>query len=537
MSLARTTSRSRTARSTTSDVGINFRSSMHHVTVRRNHVHDTGADGGYSGEGLYVGCNDGSCAVSESVIENNWIHDTLLASQGDGIEIKLGSWGNVVRDNVIYNTKYPGILLYGTMGNPRNMVERNVLWNSGTRASRRPPTRSYGTTSFSIRPGNGFNSQDHNGVTPNRIEFVNNTIVGGSPVLRLSNWANKQGMVLANNAIYSTGGYSVGSLTRRGRDGQRGLSSDHRASLDRRRDRLWHVDGFRGCCGAKRLSEPDSKLIDSRMRSTLRPMISTARRAPAYPKREPIRGPRRRIRDGRCTGVQGSREPGRWDRACRGTRSLWTVSEHERTDRFESSYASGRPAVWAGRWPYSAGSAKALGPSFFRRRSLDARHVPTGVDPGPGPCSPLPANHHGPDTRDSPAQRPEAGALRTLVDPLYGTCLRRISDVTALGYDHPVPMYSQLQAWNADQSKIILVSGDILNADYTFYKRVYVGNFRWSPIYPNIGYYSESNSFQQIDISAGQSGPQPRPHLSRVSGRARARQRGRGFSRDGRFVV
>jgi parallel beta-helix repeat protein len=194
------------------DVGINFRSSMHHVTVRRTHIHDTGV-GGYTGEGLYVGCNDGSCAVSESVFENNWIHDTLQASQGDGIEIKLGSWGNLVRDNVIYNTKYPGILLYGTAGNARNVVERNVLWNcadSGIQAAADAVIRN---NLILESPGNGFNSQDHNGVTPNRIEFVNNTLVGGAPVLRLSNWANKQGMILANNAIYSSGGYSVGSLT------------------------------------------------------------------------------------------------------------------------------------------------------------------------------------------------------------------------------------------------------------------------------------------------------------------------------------
>jgi hypothetical protein len=194
------------------DVGINFRSSMHHVTVRRNHVHDTGADGG-TGEGIYVGCNDGSCAVSESVIENNWIHDTLAASQGDGIEIKLGSWGNAIRDNVIYNTNYPGILLYGTMGNARNVVERNAIWNcddSGIQAAADAIIRN---NLILECPGNGFNSQDHNGVTPNRIEFVNNTLVGGSPVLRLSNWANKQGMILANNAIYSSGGYAVGSLT------------------------------------------------------------------------------------------------------------------------------------------------------------------------------------------------------------------------------------------------------------------------------------------------------------------------------------
>jgi parallel beta-helix repeat protein len=194
------------------DVGINFRSSMHHVTVRRTHIHDTG-DGGSTGEGMYVGCNDGSCAVSESIIENNWIHDTLQASQGDGIEIKLGSWGNVVRDNVIYNTNYPGIILYGTMGNPRNVVERNALWNCGDSGIQAAADVLIQNNLILESPGNGFNSQDHNGVTPNHVEFVNNTLVGGSPVLRLSNWANKQGMILANNAIYSTGGYAVGALT------------------------------------------------------------------------------------------------------------------------------------------------------------------------------------------------------------------------------------------------------------------------------------------------------------------------------------
>ena len=194
------------------DVGINFRSSMHHIVVRRNHVHDTGADGN-TGEGIYVGCNDGSCAVSESVIEDNWIHDTLLASQGDGIEIKLGSWGNVVRDNVIYNTKYPGILLYGTMGNARNVVERNALWNCGDSGIQAAADAVIRNNLILESPGNGFSSQDHNGVTPNRIEFVNNSVVGGAPALRLSNWANKQGMILANNAVYSSGGYSVGDLT------------------------------------------------------------------------------------------------------------------------------------------------------------------------------------------------------------------------------------------------------------------------------------------------------------------------------------
>ena len=38
------------------DVGINFRSSMDHISVRRNHIYHTGINNG-TGEGMYVGCN------------------------------------------------------------------------------------------------------------------------------------------------------------------------------------------------------------------------------------------------------------------------------------------------------------------------------------------------------------------------------------------------------------------------------------------------------------------------------------------------
>jgi hypothetical protein len=93
------------------------------------------------------------------------------------------------------------------MGNTRNVVERNVLWNcgdSGIQAAADVVIRN----NLILESPVTDSLQDHNGVTPNRIEFVNNTIVGGSPVLRL-NWANKQGMIPAT-AIYSSGGYSVG---------------------------------------------------------------------------------------------------------------------------------------------------------------------------------------------------------------------------------------------------------------------------------------------------------------------------------------
>jgi hypothetical protein len=195
------------------DVGINFRSSMHHITVRRNHIHHTGALDG-TGEGMYVGCNDATCAVSESLIENNWVHDTRNSTQGDGIEIKHGSHTNVVRDNVIHDTGYPCILVYGTTGNPVNVVEGNVMWNcrdSGIQAAADAIIRN---NIILDSPANGFNSQSHQGAVPSNLQFIHNTIVGGSPCLRMSGWSGQPGLVFANNAVYcDSDNFVVGGLT------------------------------------------------------------------------------------------------------------------------------------------------------------------------------------------------------------------------------------------------------------------------------------------------------------------------------------
>ncbi len=72
--------------------------------------------------------------VHDSLVANNYIHDLNgpTVTQGDGIEIKAGSYANVVRDNVIHDTAYPGITLYHVNGNGApNVIERNLVWNSG----------------------------------------------------------------------------------------------------------------------------------------------------------------------------------------------------------------------------------------------------------------------------------------------------------------------------------------------------------------------------------------------------------------------
>ena len=94
-----------------------------------NEIYNTGD----TGEGFYLGCNGDACRIHDSIVANNYIHDLDNASisQGDGIEIKKGSYANIVRDNVIRDVNYPGITMYDVNGHGApNLIERNIVWNS-----------------------------------------------------------------------------------------------------------------------------------------------------------------------------------------------------------------------------------------------------------------------------------------------------------------------------------------------------------------------------------------------------------------------
>ena len=190
------------------DVAINFRSSMDHITARRNHIYNTGRDGG-TGEGMYVGCNDATCVVRDSVIENNWIHDVLPGTtQGDGIEVKLGSHSNIIRDNVIYNRPYPGILVYGTGANPVNVVEGNTVWNSleGITAISDAVVRN----NIVLNSGCGFCTYSHVQVSQRKnLTAVNNTLYDNDEGFYIR-WSGSS-FILANNAVYSPGKTAVNS--------------------------------------------------------------------------------------------------------------------------------------------------------------------------------------------------------------------------------------------------------------------------------------------------------------------------------------
>jgi hypothetical protein len=176
--------------------------------IRRNHIHHTGLSkrGSTEGEGMYIGVHSGSRITTNTLVEGNYIHHLRSTSNGgnDGIEIKFGSYGNIVRDNVIHDTnigrKYPGIFVYGG-GKETNIVEGNVIWNAGEGIQ---------VVSDAIIRNNivfdclmtGITAAPHAAVPHVRnVKIVNNTIVN-HPKGVLVRWNKARDMVFANNAIY-----------------------------------------------------------------------------------------------------------------------------------------------------------------------------------------------------------------------------------------------------------------------------------------------------------------------------------------------
>jgi hypothetical protein len=188
------------------------------LVVRRNHIHHTGLhpSAPTEGEGMYIGCHDGKCKVTNSVFEANYIHHLRGTSEGgnDGIEIKFGSFGNVVRDNVIHDTnigtQYPCIFVYGG-GAGLNVIERNVMWNCGEGIQ---------VIADALVQNNLILNSALTGITAapqtaNRrvrnVTIVNNTVVGHPKCLDLR-WEGAENMVLANNAFYCSSGVAVDAL-------------------------------------------------------------------------------------------------------------------------------------------------------------------------------------------------------------------------------------------------------------------------------------------------------------------------------------
>lgn len=194
----------------TDDVGLSANvpnSKYEGLRLIRNHIHHTNN----TGEGMYLGCNTNACQMWNSLIEGNYIHDTTnpSVSQGDGIEIKEGSYNNIVRDNVIHTTNYPCIITYSTVGNgPPNIIERNVLWNCGDHGIQSAADATIRNNIILSANADAIHNQQHQSGSPANLIIAHNTILkAGGDAIRTDNIVGP--VLIANNAIYAESGNAI----------------------------------------------------------------------------------------------------------------------------------------------------------------------------------------------------------------------------------------------------------------------------------------------------------------------------------------
>lgn len=176
-------------------VGIDTKGIEDYWVIRHNEIYNTNGHG----EAMYLGTiSSETYRFSNGLIEFNYIHDTG-GSQGDGIEIKWGGYGNIIRHNVICRCLQPGIVVQQGHPDHPNIIEGNVLWNCWDNAIqvyrnvivRNNITWNNGWSGIGVQT-----SWDQ----PQNVVIVNNTVYDEYHGIFIA-----QGDVLvANNAVYST---------------------------------------------------------------------------------------------------------------------------------------------------------------------------------------------------------------------------------------------------------------------------------------------------------------------------------------------
>jgi hypothetical protein len=166
------------------------------IAVAANHVSITGllvlgnVISNSGSTGMYFGCHDGvECVVSELRVEDNFIQHINAADPeiGYGVQVKLNSAG-VIRNNVVVDTKGPGIMVYGSRDGLRaSIVERNVVMGS--------------RTSSGILVAGGPVTVRNNVVLLNRDDGIGLEDYGGRGLLR--------SIIVAHNTVYKNTGTGI----------------------------------------------------------------------------------------------------------------------------------------------------------------------------------------------------------------------------------------------------------------------------------------------------------------------------------------
>jgi hypothetical protein len=103
---------------------------------------------------------------------------------------------------------------------------------------------------------------------------------------------------------------------------------------------------------------------------------------------------------------------------------------------------------------------------------------------------------------------PKPSVGMPITDPKFGTTLTRLSNARESGYAGIVPQYSKRQAWNVDESLMLLFTGDgrtlLYNGEtYQFIKEINgVGgeDVFWHPTNPEIIIYAQDNALYSYNV-------------------------------------
>eukprot|EP01088_Endostelium_zonatum_P008062 TRINITY_DN2061_c0_g2_i1.p1 TRINITY_DN2061_c0_g2~~TRINITY_DN2061_c0_g2_i1.p1 ORF type:complete len:485 (-),score=126.29 TRINITY_DN2061_c0_g2_i1:57-1511(-) len=182
------------------------------LTFKYNEIYNTGSG---TGECLYLGCVGGSCIIRDSVISNNLLHDTLLAttgSVGSAIQVKEYSFNNLIQDNVCYNLGGPCVLIYTDGGRGRNTVIGNTMLGGLDNGIQAAAGATIINNIVLNTRGDGIAIiQNPPGVTIGNITILHNTVVNASDgyCLRATNFNSGGSFLIANNAFVCPGSNAV----------------------------------------------------------------------------------------------------------------------------------------------------------------------------------------------------------------------------------------------------------------------------------------------------------------------------------------
>ena len=214
--------------------GVTFRSSSHHVTFKKCHIYNITNVGinsqvpeihhivvseteisHCSTAGIYWGYDSPLKVARDCLIENSYIHNCptdRTQETGYGIQIKGGSYRNIVRDNVLHDvsgTTRAGIAVYytnhsgGWSVDDNNIVAGNVIWNV-------PSEGIFCSAGITLENNIVFDAEYGISIYPHTGSKTENIIVRNNTVYRskikglfISGWENAgSDCMVLNNVVY-----------------------------------------------------------------------------------------------------------------------------------------------------------------------------------------------------------------------------------------------------------------------------------------------------------------------------------------------